>query len=605
MPSILQAAHALLCARIGASQMPERFGGAISDRTCLPRKVLEKDGLVLGPHDGHGAPPPPSFTKEKDGSTAAAAKDEAGGRQPPSSLTTGSSKSVATASAIGADHRHEPTGGELESSDSFGVFNGTASLPEPSFGVFGTGQGAYNNNNNSSGENNRGGGDSSTGSSSSQSFLGPLEVPDLARGSDYALAEAMEDRVEVCMLVYTLLHSTHPFVHALLTHAIRPLAHKISLPPWYISMQPCCIPPQVRPGAKHEVMLDVVCEPDTTISSSTGSRGSEHSVGGGQTVVVSWSFALVSYLATSDISFGVAFQPAASDSESAASRNSNSSSSNSSRSTAPPVEDVWIGEKPDNSSSSASGVNASFSDPGREIVTEQKRMPADPSTPVKGEFATSRSGTLVLTWDNTYSLFMAKDVRLRVEVWGKASLNGAGGSGGDGGSGGGGGGSSGGGGVAATIKPSLGAKPPPTTSSGASADTAASMSERFAQNMASLPSVALPLPTSPVASVPTFFSWKGSDGIGGLGSSTMNGPADAERAASSGANGATATGANAASSSKEGGFWGAPTDFAVPEFLRPNPDSSDGSAPQTPKDGNRPPSPTLWERMTSPNSGKS
>jgi len=371
----------------------------------------------------------------------------------------------------------------------------------------------------------------------------------------------------------------------------------------YPSMRPF-EPLQVRPGAKHEVMLDVVCEPDASASSNSGASSSE-----GQTVVVAWTFALVSYLATSDIAFGVAFRP-----ESAPENGSSGDGSSTAKSAGPPVEDVWIGEKPDSNSSadgSSSGgdLGSGASAGGREVVVEQKRTPADPADPVTGEFATSRSGTLVLTWDNTYSLFMAKDVRLRVEVWGKASLNGNSGDGsggsssGDGSSSGGGSSKSRSGSGVATIKPSLGARSSSTT---ASADTA-SMSERIAQNMAALPSVALPLPTSPVASVPTFFSWKGSDGIGGLGSSTTKGPVDIERAGlRSSSAAASSESVSAAAAPKESSFWGAPTDFAVPDFLRQKQDTaSGGSAPETPADGNRPPSPTLWERMTSPTSGES
>jgi len=212
----LQAAHELLCARIGASQLPERFGGTLPDRTCLPRKVLEKDGLVLGPHDGHGAPPPPSSTsssssstvsasattapttKDTEGATGFGAKNATGDSLTSPSLASGST--AGAAAVPGGDRQHEPTGGELETGDdSFGVFNGTASLPEPSFGVFGTGQGA-------NGSDNRGGDASGSGL---QSILGPLGVPALARGSNYALAEAMEDRVEVCLRVFSSNEACH------------------------------------------------------------------------------------------------------------------------------------------------------------------------------------------------------------------------------------------------------------------------------------------------------------------------------------------------------------------------------------------------------------
>ena len=138
--------------------------------------------------------------------------------------------------------------------------------------------------------------------------------------------------------------------------------------------------------------------------------------------------------------------------------------------------------------------------------------------------------------------------------------------------------------------------PKPLLAARAAAATAPSMSERLAQNMAAS------LPSPPLASsVPAFFSWRGSDGVGGLGGFTTSGSADAPSGG-----GADPSGASGGVAAAKEGFWGAPADFSVSDFLRKKNDGSVGSEPDTPEDGNggRPPSQTFWERITSPASEK-
>jgi len=158
-----------------------------------------------------------------------------------------------------------------------------------------------------------------------------------------------------------------------------------------------------------QVLLDIVCNEDDSGGTELEEEDSGDDGGlvtspkggcGATTVAVAWSFAIISFLATADVGFAVHFDPAQPSSQ------PGGGDASSAPSNAP-------GEAPGEPPGAGSGVGSGAGPgapqavglrPGREVVRAFSRTASEPERPCRGDFTTRRSGTLVLCWDNSYSV---------------------------------------------------------------------------------------------------------------------------------------------------------------------------------------------------------
>jgi hypothetical protein len=288
-------AKELLVARIGAHNLPERFGGSRKDIECLPAKVLAADGVsVPADHDSRlrGPPPPPPliFTPRPPPASSVAAQ-------------TATTESVATEQTGGGG------GGGTSFEDDFGT-NPLSMAAEASIDAEIAKLAAS--------------------AKTEGGFVQP--IPEEA-----APAETKHESHHGCQLA-EVMESTF----------------------------------EIPPGAKHEIFLDIVCHGDSKPAAADSAQPAA-------SVVIAWSFDIISFLATTDVGFSVLFEAR---------------------------------ESPESPESSSQG----------HVVKSFERVSCDAASPLKGKWTTDRSGTLIIAWDNTYSLFMAKELHHRIEVWEGAAI---------------------------------------------------------------------------------------------------------------------------------------------------------------------------------------